>query len=74
MCIWPRGQILWPWPWEQVLGIDVRRPWFLAAELLSLYDVCLSVTRVYCDKTAAVRIMQFSAKCSPMPYLIAFQV
>jgi len=25
----------------------------------------LSVTRVYCDKTTEVRIMQFSLKCSP---------
>ena len=32
-------------------------------------SVCLSVTRVYCDKMAAVRIMQFSLKCSPMPCL-----
>jgi len=28
--------------------------------------VCLSVTRVYCDKLAAVRIMQFSQKISPI--------
>jgi len=27
----------------------------------------LSVTRVYCDKTAEARIMQFSLKCSPVP-------
>ena len=33
----------------------------------SLSLVCLSVTRVYCDKTAAVRIMQFLLKCTPMP-------
>jgi len=33
--------------------------------------VCVSsVTRVYCDKTAEIRIMQFSLKCSPMaPWL-----
>ena len=29
--------------------------------------VCLSVTRVYCDKTAEARIMQFLLKCSPVP-------
>jgi len=29
----------------------------------------LSVTRVYCDKMAEVRIMQFSLKCSPVSYL-----
>ena len=34
---------------------------------LSSLVVCLSVTRVYCDKTAEVRIIQFSQKCSPMP-------
>ena len=28
---------------------------------------CLSVTRVYCDKTAEARIMQLSLKCSQMP-------
>jgi len=28
---------------------------------------CLSMTRVYCDKTAEARIMQFSLKCIPMP-------
>jgi len=33
--------------------------------------VCLSVARVYCDKTAAVRIMQFALKCSPMPELLS---
>jgi len=33
-----------------------------------------SVTRVYCDKMAKDRIMQFSVKCSPMPYLFACQV
>jgi len=27
----------------------------------------LSVTRVYCDKMAEARIMQFSLKCSAMP-------
>jgi len=33
-------------------------------------SVCLSssVTRVYCDKTAVARIMQFSQKFSPVPY------
>jgi len=36
--------------------------------------VCLSVTWVYCDKTAEARIMQFSLKCSPVPELFAFQV
>jgi len=36
--------------------------------------VSLSVMRVYCDKTAEVRIMQFSLKCSPMPELFAYQV
>jgi len=34
----------------------------------------LKKTRVYRDKTAAVRIMQFSEACSPMPYLFACQV
>jgi len=28
--------------------------------------VCLSVTQVYCDKTAEVKIIQFSLKCNPM--------
>jgi len=28
------------------------------------------VTQVYCDKTAEARIMQFSLKRSPMPYLL----
>ena len=33
----------------------------------NMSSVCrLSVTRMYCDKTAAVRIMQFSLKCCPM--------
>jgi len=32
-----------------------------------MLSVCLSVTRVYCAKTAEARIMQFSLKCSPMP-------
>jgi len=30
-------------------------------------SVCLSVTRMYSEKTAAVKIMQFSLQCSPMP-------
>ena len=34
----------------------------------------LSVTRVYCDKTTEVRIMQFSLQYSAMPCLIACQV
>jgi len=35
----------------------------------NMSSVCcrLSVTRVYCDKTAKTRIMQFSLLCSPMP-------
>jgi len=33
---------------------------------LSSSVICLSVTRVYCDKMAEDRIMQFSLKCSPM--------
>jgi len=38
-------------------------------------SVCLSVcNRVYCGKTAEARIMQFSLKCSAMPYLFACQV
>ena len=42
--------------------------------LLSWDVVCLSsVTRVYCDKTAEAKIMQFWLKCSPMPYLFACQ-
>jgi len=37
--------------------------------------ICLSsVTRMYCDNTAEDRIIQFSLKCSPMPYLFACQV
>jgi len=39
----------------------------LQVPLLAQDVVCLSVTRVYCDKTAEARIMQFSQKCSPMP-------
>jgi len=35
-----------------------------------LSGVCLSVTRVYCDKTAEVRIIQFLLKCSPMLYFL----
>ena len=35
---------------------------------------CMSVTRVYCDKTGEARIMRFSLKCSPMHYLFACQV
>jgi len=51
--------------------------WFLADRChatfgcchnMSSVVVCLSVTRVYCDKTAEARIMQFSLKCSPMPF------
>jgi len=50
--------------------------WFFANAVISLQYpaiviiccllsvVCLSVTRVYCDKTADNRIMQFSPKCS----------
>jgi len=34
----------------------------------------LSVTLVFCDKRAEARIMQFSLKCSTMPYLFACQV
>jgi len=34
---------------------------------LSVCRRLLSVTRVYCDKTAEAMIMQFSLKCSPMP-------
>jgi len=41
----------------------------------SLFVVCLfacrlSVTRVYCDKTAEARMTQFSLKCSPMSITI----
>ena len=36
---------------------------------LSSVVVFLSVTRVYRDKTVEARIMQFSLKFSPMPYL-----
>jgi len=37
-----------------------------------LFVVCLSVmTRVYCDKMAEARIMQFSIKCSPMLSLLS---
>jgi len=34
---------------------------------------CLSVTRVYCDKTAEARIMKFSQQYSPMTYIFACQ-
>ena len=30
--------------------------------------ISLSVTWMYCDKTAEARIMHFSLKCSPLPY------
>jgi len=37
--------------------------------------VCrVSVTRVYCDKTAKFRIIWFSLKCSPMPQLFVCEV
>ena len=42
--------------------------------VVCLSSVCSFVMRVYCDKTAAVRIMQFALKCSPMPYLFVCQV
>ena len=34
----------------------------------------LLATRVYCDKRAEARIMQFSLKCSPIPHLLDCQV
>jgi len=41
-------------------------------ESSAIVIMCLSsVMRVHCDKTTEVRIMQFSLKCSPMPYLFA---
>ena len=43
-----------------------------AVVIICRLSVCLllsSVTQVYCDKTAAVKIMQFLLKCSPMPTL-----
>ena len=37
------------------------------SSVICLSLICLSVTRVYRDKTAEGRIMQFSLKCSPVP-------
>jgi len=43
------------------------RPLQCNVRLFLSYVVCrLSVTRVYCDKTAEARIMQFSLECSTM--------
>jgi len=33
-----------------------------------MYVVCLSVTRMFCDKTTEARITQFSLKSSQTPY------
>ena len=50
-----------------ILLADLCNATFGYCHNMSSVVVCLSVTRVYCDKTAKVRIMQFSQKCSPMP-------